>query len=158
MSGSGAARMVLDGATGMRVDIVASSWHEEVMNGLIEGALAVAAETGCDVRLHRVPGTFELPIAAAACARAGAEAVVALGVVIRGGTPHFDYVCDAATSGLTRVALDTGIPVGFGVLTCDDERQALDRAGLPHSCEDKGREATEAAIATALLLRMIATP
>ena len=83
---------------------------------------------------------------------------MALGVVIRGGTPHFDYVCDAATSGLTRVSLDTGVPVGFGLLTCDDEAQALDRAGLQGSREDKGREAAEAAIATALLLRSLRTP
>lgn len=149
--------MSTKGATGMRVDIVAASWHTVVMDGLIEGALAVTNDAGCDVRLHRVPGTFELPIVAAACAAAGAEAVVALGVVIRGGTPHFDYVCEAATSGLTRVALDSGVPVGFGVLTCDDEQQALDRAGLPQSHEDKGREAAEAAIATALLLRAVRT-
>ena len=86
------------------------------------------------------------------------EAVVALGVVIRGGTPHFEYVCDAATAGLARVPLDTGVPVGFGLLTCDDEAQALERAGLAGSREDKGREAAEAAIATALLLRRVRTP
>jgi 6,7-dimethyl-8-ribityllumazine synthase len=82
--------------------------------------------------------------------------VVALGVVIRGGTPHFDFVCSAATDGLTRVALDTGVPVGFGVLTCDDEDQALDRAGLPGSAENKGAEAVEAALATVLTLRGLA--
>jgi 6,7-dimethyl-8-ribityllumazine synthase len=153
MSGTGAARMSTDGAQGMRVDIVAASWHDAVMGGLIAGATAVLDTAGCDWRLHRVPGAFELPVGALAAARAGAEAVVALGVVIRGGTPHFDYVCEAATSGLTRVALDTGVPVGFGLLTCDDERQALDRAGLADSREDKGREAAEAAVSTALLLR-----
>lgn len=158
MSGSGAARMSTEGARGMRVDIVASSWHERVMAGLIAGSEAVLREAGCDWHVHRVPGAFELPVVAAACARAGAEAVVALGVVIRGGTPHFDYVCDAATSGLTRVSLDTGVPVGFGLLTCDDEDQALDRAGLEGSREDKGREAAEAAVATALLLRRVRTP
>lgn len=158
MSGSGAARMSTEGARGMRVDIVASSWHERVMAGLIAGSEAVLREAGCDWHVHRVPGAFELPVVAAACARAGAEAVVALGVVIRGGTPHFDYVCDAATSGLTRVSLDTGVPVGFGLLTCDDEDQALDRAGLEGSREDKGREAVEAAVATALLLRRVRTP
>lgn len=157
MSGSGAARPDIDGARGMRVDVVAASWHEPVMAGLIAGATAVLAEAGCDWRLHRVPGAFELPVVALASARTGAEAVVALGVVIRGGTPHFEYVCDAATSGLTRVAIDTGVPVGFGVLTCDDERQALDRAGLPGSTEDKGREAAEAAVATALVLRGMRT-
>ena len=158
MSGSGAARMSVDGARGMRVAIVAASWHDTVMGGLIAGAEGVVLEAGCDARVLRVPGAFELPVVAAACARAGVEAVVALGVVIRGGTPHFDYVCDAATSGLTRVSLDTGVPVGFGVLTCDNEEQALDRAGLPGSREDKGREAAEAAIATALLLRHLRTP
>lgn len=158
MSGTGAARMSTEGARGMRVDVVASSWHDRVMSGLIAGAEAVLRDADCDWSLHRVPGAFELPVAAAACAASGAEAIVALGVVIRGGTPHFDYVCDAATSGLTRVALDTGVPVGFGLLTCDDEQQALDRAGLDGSREDKGREAAEAAIATALLLRRLRTP
>ena len=100
-----------------------------------------------------MPGTFELPVAAARCAAAGLDAVVALGVVVRGGTPHFDYVCSAATSGLTQVAVETGVPVGFGVLTCDDDAQALDRAGLPGSREDKGHQAATAAVATALALR-----
>jgi len=158
VSGTGAARMSTDGARGMRVDVIASSWHDRVMTGLIAGAEAVLREAGCEWRVLRVPGAYELPVVSAACAVSGAEAVVALGVVIRGGTPHFDYVCDAATSGLTRVALDTGVPVGFGLLTCDDEQQALDRAGLEGSREDKGREAAEAAIATALLLRRVRTP
>ena len=102
----------------------------------------------------RVPGTFELPVLAAELARTH-DAVVALGVVVRGGTPHFDYVCSAATDGLTRVALDSGTPVGFGVLTCDDDAQALDRAGLEGSSEDKGYEATAAALTTALALRSL---
>jgi 6,7-dimethyl-8-ribityllumazine synthase len=100
-----------------------------------------------------VPGSFELPVVAARLAGLGYEAVVALGVVIRGGTPHFDYVCQAATDGLTRVSIDSGVPVGFGVLTCDDEAQALARAGLEGSQEDKGRDAALAAVATALVLR-----
>ena len=99
-----------------------------------------------------MPGAFELPVVADACARQGYDAVVALGVVIRGGTPHFDYVCNAATDGLGRVALDHGVPVGFGLLTCDTEQQALDRAGLEGSVEDKGYEATAAALATARTL------
>jgi len=106
----------------------------------------------------RVPGSFELPVAAGHLARAGYDAVVALGVVVRGGTPHFEYVCAAATDGLSRVALDTGVPVGFGLLTCDTEQQALDRSGLPGASEDKGREAAEAALATVLALRSIRTP
>ncbi|HWV25977.1 MAG TPA: 6,7-dimethyl-8-ribityllumazine synthase, partial [Aeromicrobium sp.] len=108
-----------------------------------------------DVELVRAPGSFELPIIAQAYAKAGCDAVIALGVIIRGGTPHFEYVSAAATDGLTRVAIDTGVPVGFGLLTCDTEQQALDRAGLPGSTEDKGREAVEAALSTWLVLRSV---
>jgi 6,7-dimethyl-8-ribityllumazine synthase len=145
-------------AEGLRVAIVASSWHEVVMDGLIAGATAASTRAGAVNVLYRVPGSFELPLAAQVAAHAGFDAVVALGVIIRGGTPHFDYVCDAATSGLSRVALDTGVPIGFGLLTCDDEAQALDRAGLPDSHEDKGREAAEAALSLALTLRSIRRP
>ena len=102
-----------------------------------------------------MPGAFELPVVAGELAAQGYDAVVALGVVIRGGTPHFDFVCNAATDGLTRVALDHRIPVGFGVLTCDTEEQALDRAGLDGSGEDKGYEATSAALVTAQTLRSV---
>ncbi|HEY0216189.1 MAG TPA: 6,7-dimethyl-8-ribityllumazine synthase [Cellulomonas sp.] len=155
MSGSGAPSISTDGR-GLRVVVVAASWHTTVMDGLLAGARRALAEAGVtDVREIRVPGTFELPVAAARAARAGADAVVALGVVVRGGTPHFEYVCSAATSGLTDVAVTTGVPVGFGVLTCDDEAQALDRAGLPGSHEDKGAEAAEAAVATVVALRGI---
>jgi 6,7-dimethyl-8-ribityllumazine synthase len=145
-------------AEGLRVAIVASSWHDVVMDGLIAGATAASTRAGAVNVLYRVPGSFELPLAAQVAASAGFDAVVALGVIIRGGTPHFDYVCDAATSGLSRVALDTGVPIGFGLLTCDDEAQALDRAGLPDSREDKGREAAEAALSLALTLRSIRRP
>lgn len=158
MSGDGAPSTAVDDVAGMRVSIVAASWHDTVMNGLLNSAITYCREVGVDVTVIRVPGTFELPIVARECAESGVDAVIALGVVIRGGTPHFDFVCDAATSGLTRVALDTGVPIGFGVLTCDDEAQALDRAGLPDSREDKGREAAHAALATALVLRGIRTP
>ncbi|WFF32670.1 6,7-dimethyl-8-ribityllumazine synthase [Propionibacterium freudenreichii] len=153
MSGVGAPALSVDGS-GMRIVVVAASWHTTVMEGLLGGALhALAAAGVADPRVVRVPGSFELPVAAMKAASAGADAVVALGVVIRGGTPHFDYVCQAATSGLTEVALQTRVPVGFGVLTCDDEAQALARAGLPGSTEDKGAQAAEAAIATVLALR-----
>ncbi len=152
MSGAGAPRMELEGA-GRRVVVVAASWHRVVMDGLVAGARRALDEAHADTTLVRVPGSFELPVGALHAARSGADAVVALGVVIRGGTPHFDYVCQAATQGLTRVALDTGVPVGFGLLTCDDEAQALDRAGLPGSHEDKGYEAAQAAVATLLALR-----
>lgn len=148
MSGAGAPEISVDG-TDLKVTIVASQWHTRIMEGLIRGAEATLLEAGAEFQLVRVPGSFELPVVAKAALDAGQDAVVALGVIIRGGTPHFDYVCQAATSGLTNVALVTGKPVGFGVLTVDNERQALDRAGLPDSHEDKGREAAEAALATA---------
>ena len=152
MSGAGAPKLAVDG-TGLRVVVVAAQWHTQVMDGLLAGARRALADAGARYAEVRVPGSFELPVAAAEAARAGADAVVALGVVIRGGTPHFDYVCQAATAGLTDVAVRTGVPVGFGVLTTDDEAQALDRAGLPGSREDKGAEAAEAALATAVALR-----
>jgi len=153
MSGAGAPSLTVDGS-GLRVVVVAASWHTQVMDGLLDGARRALRDAKVtDVREVRVPGSFELPVAAARAAAAGADAVVALGVVIRGGTPHFDYVCSAATQGLTDVALTTGVPIGFGLLTCDDEQQALDRAGLPGSKEDKGAEAAEAAVATVVALR-----
>jgi len=122
------------------------------MVGLLAGAQRALADSRvADVRVIRVPGTFELPVAAARVAD-GTDAIVALGVVIRGGTPHFEYVCAAASTGLTEVSVRTGVPVGFGVLTCDTEQQALDRAGLAGSAEDKGYEAAQAALATAVTL------
>ncbi len=158
MSGDGAPTLYVD-ATGARVAIIASRWHTEVMDGLIAGAEAALADAKVtDVTLVRSAGSFELPILCQAYASAGYDAVIALGVIIRGGTPHFDYVCAAATDGLNRVALDTGVPIGFGLLTTDDEAQALDRAGLPDSREDKGREATEAALSTWNVLRTLSTP
>jgi 6,7-dimethyl-8-ribityllumazine synthase len=102
-------------------------------------------------------GALELPVVAQALA-ADHDAVVALGVVVRGGTPHFEYVCDSFTAGLTRVSLDTGVPIGNGVLTTEGEKQARDRAGLEDSAEDKGWEATVAALDTALVLRGLRTP
>lgn len=138
---------------GLRVVVVAGTWHEVITDGLIAGAERELAASGADWRLVRVPGSFELPVVSKAALDAGADAVVALGVIIRGGTPHFEYVSSAATDGLTRVALDTGKPVGFGVLTLEDEAQGIDRAGLPGSKEDKGEEAAFAALATAITLR-----
>ncbi len=155
MSGGGAPELAID-ASGAQVVIVASSWHTEVMDGLIAGAQRALSDAKVtDIRLVRAPGSFELPILAQAYANAGADAVIALGVIIRGGTPHFEYVSAAATDGLTRVAIDTGVPIGFGLLTTDDEAQALDRAGLADSHEDKGREAVEAALATWDILRSL---
>jgi 6,7-dimethyl-8-ribityllumazine synthase len=158
MSGSGVpARRALD-ATGLRLGVVAARWHEEITESLLSRALAVAETHGVvDVVTARVPGAVELPVVAQALARR-CDAVVALGVVIRGGTPHFDYVCDAVTTGLTRVALDEGVPVGNGVLTCNEPEQAYARSGLPGSTEDKGWEATVAALETALTLRTLREP
>lgn len=154
MAGHGAPNGVANGGD-VSVAIVAASWHEQVMNGLIGGAQRALIDAGVVTStLVRVPGSFELPVAAAVLADKF-DAVVALGVVIRGGTPHFDYVCDAATSGLTEVSVRTKTPVGFGVLTCDNDEQALDRAGLPGSHEDKGYEAAMAAIATVQVLRAV---
>jgi len=154
MSGKGApqATGTVD-ATGLDVVVIAGTWHETITDGLIAGAQRALDASGATSRVVRVPGSFELPVVAKAALEAGADAAVALGVIIRGGTPHFEFVSNAATDGLTRVALDTGKPVGFGVLTLDDEAQGIARAGLPGSVEDKGFEAAYAAIRTALVLR-----
>jgi len=154
MAGSGSPSVMIS-APGMRVTVIAGSWHAEITDGLIAGAQGVLEAAGTAHSLIRVPGAFELPLMAKAALENGAEAVVCLAVIIRGDTPHFEFVSNAATDGLTRVALDTGKPVGFGVLTLDDEAQGIDRAGLPGSREDKGAEAAAAAVETALELRRL---
>lgn len=157
MSGHGAPttgteELAAAGRAGLRAIVVAASWHQQVMDGLVDGALRAADQAGIAApEVVRVPGTFELPVAAARFAH-NVDAVVALGVVIRGGTPHFDFVCQGATMGLTDVSVRTGVPVGFGVLTCDTEEQAIARAGLEGSVEDKGYEAMSAGLQTALVL------
>jgi 6,7-dimethyl-8-ribityllumazine synthase len=156
MSGEGSPDVTPIDCHDLRVAVVAASWHEQVMDGLLAGATRALEDHKVEApTVVRVPGSFELAVVAAALAEKGYEAVIALGVVIRGGTPHFDYVCSAATDGLNRVALDSGAAVGFGLLTCDTEEQALDRAGLEGSREDKGYEATAAALQTATTLREI---
>lgn len=156
MSGAGAPAPKLNPAdtAGLKVAVIAASWHTQIMDGLLDGARRAAADAGIEPTIVRVPGTFELPVAAATLAEKY-DALVALGVVIRGGTPHFDYVCDAATSGLTKVSAETKTPVGFGVLTCDTEEQGIDRAGLPGSNEDKGYEAMAAALETVVALKKV---
>lgn len=153
MSGTGVPELPqLEGA-GLRLGIVASTWHEQICDALLDGARKVAVDAGINnPTVTRVLGAIEIPVVAQALA-ATHDAVVALGVVIRGETPHFDYVCDAVTQGLTRVSLDASKPVANGVLTTNTEQQALDRAGLPLSSEDKGAQAAAAAISTALTLR-----
>jgi len=155
MSGHGAPSIALEGAQDLSVTVVAGMWHEKIAGGLLAGCLRVLDKAGCRYEVVHVPGSFELPVVAQAALNAGADCVVALGVIIRGGTPHFEYVSQAATSGLTQVALATNKPVGFGVLTIDNEGQGLDRAGFENSSEDKGAEAAEAALHTALALRAL---
>lgn len=158
MSGSGSPRLAVTADTPLRVAVVAAQWHAEVIDGLLAGVRRALEEAGVGTHtLVRVPGTFELPVAALRLA-AGHDAVIALGVVVRGETPHFDYVCQAATIGLTEVAVRTGVPVGFGVLTCDTDAQAYERSGLPGAKEDKGYEVAQAAVATALALRDFPAP
>lgn len=152
MSGAGRPDGADLDATGLRVGVVCARWHAELTDALLASAHAAAEAAGATVTVVRVPGAVELPVVAQALAEHH-DAVVALGVVVRGGTPHFEYVCDAVTAGLTRVSLDARTPVGNGVLTCDTVEQARDRAGLPGSAEDKGAEATRAALATAVTLR-----
>lgn len=155
MSGAGAPGLAVDGA-GLTVEIVAASWHAEIMDGLVAGAIGACEAAGAGYRVTRVPGCFEITVVAEALAGRGVAAIVGLGVVIRGDTPHFEYVCDSVTRGLTDVARVNRVAVGFGILTCDDEAQAITRAGLPGSKESKGAEATEAAIATARILENLA--
>jgi 6,7-dimethyl-8-ribityllumazine synthase len=156
VSGAGAPVTAVD-ATGLRLAIIAARWHDEITGALLDSAVRTARECGVDTpTVLRTAGAVELPVVAQASA-ATHDAVVCLGLVLRGGTPHFEYVCEAVTAGCLRVALDTSTPVGFGVLTCDTEQQARDRSGLPGAPEDKGREATVAALETALLLRELAS-
>jgi 6,7-dimethyl-8-ribityllumazine synthase len=151
MSGAGAPKIEID-ASGLQVAVIVTSWHSEITDGLLAGAeRALKAAGNTEYEVWRVPGAYELPLAAQFAIDAGAEVVVALGVVIQGDTPHFDYVCKAATDGLMRVGLDAGVPIGFGLLTVNTEQQALDRAGLAGSKEDKGAEAVEAAVQMARL-------
>lgn len=153
MSVEGAPRLHPVEGHGVNVVVVAGTWHATIADGLVAGAQRVLDAAGATSHVVRVPGSFELAPAAQAAFAGGADAVVALGVIVRGGTPHFDYVSQAATQGLVRVGLDAGKPVGFGLLTLDDEQQGLDRAGLAGSNEDKGGEAAEAALRMVAVIR-----
>jgi 6,7-dimethyl-8-ribityllumazine synthase len=155
MSGEGRARLPAVDAADLTLAIAGTRWHAEITDSLVDRATTAAKESGVgDLLVVRVAGAVELPVVAQELARQY-DAVVCLGAVIRGGTPHFEYVCDAVTAGLSRVALDAGTPVGNGVLTCNTLQEARDRCGLPDSSEDKGWEAAVAALDTALLLRSI---
>lgn len=150
MSGEGAPRLAVraDGAT---VAVIAAAWHPQIIEVLASEAATALQEAGAAVRQHSVAGSFELPLAAQQALAAGADAVIALGVIVRGQTPHFEYVSQAVTHGLLRVTLDAGKPVGFGILTVDTLQQAIDRSGLPGAPENKGREAAEAVLASLAL-------
>ncbi len=155
MSGAGRPDAEPVEAAGLSLAIVATRWNAAITDALVERGVAAAKACGVDApSVVRVAGAVELPVVAAALAGRH-DAVACLGAVIRGGTPHFDYVCGAVTYGLTRVALDTGKPVGNGVLTCDTIEQARERSGGPGSKEDKGWEAVIAALDTALVLREV---
>lgn len=155
MSGTGRPDGRIVDAAGLSVAIAATRWHPEITDQLVTRAVAAARACGiAEPLVVRVPGAIELPVVAAELARRH-DAVACLGAVIRGGTPHFDYVCDAVTYGLTRVALDAGTPVGNGVLTCDTAEQAVERNGAAGSAEDKGWDAVLAALETALVLRSV---
>ncbi len=157
MSGKGAPGAGTVDASGLSLAIVATRWHDEITSALLASAVRAAGECGvAEPTVVRVSGAVELPVAVQVLA-ATHDAVVALGLVLRGGTPHFEYVCDAVTYGLTRVSLDSSTPVGNGVLTCDTEEQARARSGLPGSSEDKGRQAVLAALDTAAVLKRLRT-
>jgi 6,7-dimethyl-8-ribityllumazine synthase len=142
-------------ADGLQFAIVAARFNEDIVAALLDGAVATLKLQGAaeqNINVVRVPGAFELPLIVSKLAASKRyDAVVALGAVIRGGTPHFEYVCHEAASGLTRAALDTGVPVVFGVLTTDNLAQALERAGP--GAGNKGAEAALVAIEMANLLK-----
>lgn len=153
MSGIGVPQQTSVNASGVRLGLVVTRWNQELTDQLLDRAQVAATASGVsEVLVSRVAGAVEIPVIAQALARR-CDAVVGLGVVIRGETPHFDYVCDAVTAGLTRVALDEGVPVAHGVLTVNTIEQARARAGFPDSPEDKGFDATLAALDAAVTLR-----
>lgn len=154
MSGAGLPEISVPDSTGVTVGLVTSHWNEEITGQLRREALAQAEEVGAVVTDVTVVGALEIPVVVQQLARTH-DAVVALGCVIRGGTPHFDYVCDSVTEGLTRIALDCETPVGNGVLTCNTEQQAIDRAGGEGAAENKGREAMAAALHTVAVLKSL---
>ena len=140
-------KIEVTGLSGKKIGIVSSQWHPEICDALIAGATRAIKEAGItDISLRKVAGSFEIPLAAQRMLDQGFDAVVTLGLVLRGETPHFDYVCQGVTQGVMDVMLSRGKPVGFGVLMCDDLDQAIARSGIPGSKEDKGYDAAIAAL------------
>ncbi|MEK6648635.1 MAG: 6,7-dimethyl-8-ribityllumazine synthase [Actinomycetota bacterium] len=147
MSGTGAPSRKVPQIVDARIAIVTAQWHQEISDALLSGAQRACRQAGVtQVQVERVAGSFELPLAAQVLLDSGFDAVVVLGLVLRGETPHFDYICDGVTRGVMDVMLKSGRPIGFGVLMCDTLAQAQARAGLPGSSEDKGFEATVAVL------------
>lgn len=137
-----------------RIAIIATRFNESIVDNLINGAVDALTRHGAgdaQLQIVRVPGAYELPLAAQALARSRqVDGIVALGVVIRGATPHFDYVCSECASGLNRVSLEHDLPIGFGVLTCDTIEQALERAGTK-----AGNKGADAAMATIEMISVL---
>ena len=138
-------------ASKLKVAVVSASWHPEICSALVDGAKrALVANKVSKVTYHEVSGSFELPLAAQKLFDSGKDVVVVLGLVLKGDTPHFDYICEGVTNGIMQVSLSQGKPIGFGVLMCNTLKQARDRAGFTDSSEDKGFDAAIAAINSAL--------
>ena len=138
-------------ASKLKVAVVSASWHPEICSALVDGAKrALAANKVSKITYHEVSGSFELPLAAQKLFDSGKDVVVVLGLVLKGDTPHFDYICEGVTNGIMQVSLSRGKPIGFGVLMCNTLKQARDRAGFTDSKEDKGFDAAIAAINSAL--------
>lgn len=155
MSNAGAPKTPAIDASGLKIAVVASSWHETIMDGLISGASNYLNNCNASFEIFRVPGSFELPLGVKIALANEFDGAVALGLVLRGDTPHFDYVCDGVTSGLMQLMLDTGKPVGFGLLTCDTEEQAIARSGLKDMKSNKGLEAAHATVEMSLLKKKL---
>ncbi|AMD92766.1 6,7-dimethyl-8-ribityllumazine synthase [Desulfomicrobium orale] len=144
-------------AQGLKFTIIATRFNDFIVDRLTGGAVDYLLRHGAvreDITIIRVPGAFELPIVASKAAKAGkSDAIICVGAVIRGATPHFDYVCSEATKGIAHVALETGVPVGFGLLTTDTLEQSIERAGS--KAGNKGVEAAAAALETLRVLQQM---
>lgn len=145
--------------TGKKIAIVVTRWNSFIVDNLLAGAQKHLIDNGiaeADIAIVYCPGAFEIPLVCQALARKGeVDAIIALGAVIRGGTPHFEYVAGECTRGLSQVALEFGLPVAFGVLTVDNEKQALERSGHGEGSENKGEESAAVVLEMISLLSRI---
>ena len=150
MSGSSPKIGALDGSQ-LKASIVTSSWHPDICDALVSGAKKALDEAGCkNVSVHKVAGSFEIPLAAQKLLDAGSDLVIAIGLILKGDTPHFEYVCQGVTSGVMQVSLTRNKPIGFGVLMCDNLDQAYERSGSSEGQENKGFDAAIAALNLAI--------